>query len=372
MDSHRKQEDEEVARSMRLTRDPPPSHTPTAEATSRTKLRNLFLKIAITVAAVCSKNSLDIKLIIVQAAQLPVSSVEPGTRASTSPPDSAKIITDAWDAHLITCAAVRARRDALDSLEDCSSLYVLFQFLFAQPPLLASALVVADYALVHSLESDPEIYQIVIPHMMQERTTYIRFLPLQEVHAPYDSAREHERTEQRRLGRARHQECAPGTITNIREIIVDYDQSRVGEALRSRSRKVGQLALGARCFVRPPIIASLRVQQQSFGRMFATILLTVAILAILHAAFSTYEHLSHLKALGRPEGSLPADIIIEAVLALILGTIGATMRSPQLREITWRSEMKERPLDEINPRMSFKTFAQQAGLITAEKDESKQ
>ena len=73
--------------------------------------------------------------------------------------------------------------------------------------------------------------------------------------------------------------------------------------------------------------------------------------------------LSHLKALGRPEGALPNDvsettrtlltdrdmtaypafqIVVEAGMSLVLAIIGATIRSPSLREVTWRSEMKRR------------------------------
>ncbi|KAI0705235.1 hypothetical protein BC835DRAFT_1261489 [Cytidiella melzeri] len=131
--------------------------------------------------------------------------------------------------------------------------------------------------------------------------------------------------------------------------------------------------------------------------MFGNVLLTISILMILHAAFSTYEHLSVLKAAGRPsEGGLPADIVIEALFAFVLGTVAATIRAPELKEITWRSEMKKRyvdaassppcfwvsygmipffsrwtglnsPLEEIDPRMSFTNFAQRAGLVAGEK-----
>ena len=64
--------------------------------------------------------------------------------------------------------------------------------------------------------------------------------------------------------------------------------------------------------------------------------------------------LSHLKALGRPEGALPNDvsetmpieltdrdmtvhsafqIVVEAAISLVLAIIGATIRSPSLREV---------------------------------------
>ncbi|GJE91279.1 membrane magnesium transporter-like protein [Phanerochaete sordida] len=100
--------------------------------------------------------------------------------------------------------------------------------------------------------------------------------------------------------------------------------------------------------------------------MVGNVLLLLACVAILHAAFSTYEHLSQLKALGRPEGALPTDIVIEAIVALALGTLGSVLRTDELREITWRSEMKKRPLEDIDPRLSFSVFAARAGLLPAQ------
>ncbi|KAI0917856.1 hypothetical protein AcW1_006877 [Taiwanofungus camphoratus] len=83
----------------------------------------------------------------------------------------------------------------------------------------------------------------------------------------------------------------------------------------------------------------------------------------LIAAFSTYQHLSYLKALGRPAGSLPQDIVFEALAALFLAIVGATIRTPDLREVTWRSEMKRRSVEDQGPWMSFATFAQRAGIL---------
>lgn len=36
------------------------------------------------------------------------------------------------------------------------------------------------------------------------------------------------------------------------------------------------------------------------------------------------------------------QIVLEAAAALVFGIIGATMRAPALKEVTWRSEMKKR------------------------------
>ncbi|KAK7687801.1 hypothetical protein QCA50_009020 [Cerrena zonata] len=74
--------------------------------------------------------------------------------------------------------------------------------------------------------------------------------------------------------------------------------------------------------------------------------------------------LSHLKALGQPEGSLPSDIVAEALIALVFGIIGASIRTPELRGTTWRSEMKRRAKEESDPRLSFQLFAERAGILS--------
>ncbi|KAJ7281439.1 magnesium transporter [Mycena rebaudengoi] len=90
--------------------------------------------------------------------------------------------------------------------------------------------------------------------------------------------------------------------------------------------------------------------------MLGAVFLFLATVAILHAAFSTYEHLSHLKAMGRPEGSLPLDIIIEALFALVVGTVGASLNAPPLKEITWAAEMRTRSIDDMDSRLGFASY----------------
>ncbi|KAL5536946.1 hypothetical protein ACEPAF_769 [Sanghuangporus sanghuang] len=97
--------------------------------------------------------------------------------------------------------------------------------------------------------------------------------------------------------------------------------------------------------------------------MLGRILFTVAVLTLLHAAFSTYEHLSYLKALGRPEGPLPQDIVAEALVSLILAIIGASLNAPELKEITWRSEMRKRKIDDMDSRLGFANWNNRGSQI---------
>ncbi|KAF9511369.1 hypothetical protein BS47DRAFT_1181577 [Hydnum rufescens UP504] len=84
-------------------------------------------------------------------------------------------------------------------------------------------------------------------------------------------------------------------------------------------------------------------------------LILIAGLTLFHGAFSTYENLSQLKALGRlgTEHRMPWDTAIELLGALILFIIGATVNAPRLNEITWSSQMAKLSIDEMDSRMSF-------------------
>ncbi|KAK7061028.1 hypothetical protein VNI00_000763 [Paramarasmius palmivorus] len=97
--------------------------------------------------------------------------------------------------------------------------------------------------------------------------------------------------------------------------------------------------------------------------MLGRFVLLTAILVVLHAAFSTYEHLSHLKALGKPEGSLPQDIVLEALVGLALGILGASLNAPTLKGMTWASEMRKRSIDEMDARTGFASFVNRGRRI---------
>ncbi|KIJ55370.1 hypothetical protein M422DRAFT_23963 [Sphaerobolus stellatus SS14] len=84
------------------------------------------------------------------------------------------------------------------------------------------------------------------------------------------------------------------------------------------------------------------------------VILAIAAVTLFHAAFSTYEHLSQLKTLERPQDlPLPSDIVIECLVALLLGIFGAVLNTPPLKPITWSMEMKNRTMGEMDSRLGF-------------------
>ncbi|KAF4610684.1 hypothetical protein D9613_006990 [Agrocybe pediades] len=97
--------------------------------------------------------------------------------------------------------------------------------------------------------------------------------------------------------------------------------------------------------------------------MLGRIFLLLATLGTFHAAYSTYEHLSHLKALERPEGSLPQDIVLEIFIALFLGIIGACLNTPAFKEISWSSEMRKHKIDEMDSRLGFANYVNRGKML---------
>ncbi|KAJ3890696.1 hypothetical protein GG344DRAFT_48925 [Lentinula edodes] len=77
---------------------------------------------------------------------------------------------------------------------------------------------------------------------------------------------------------------------------------------------------------------------------------------LLFATLLVLHDLSHLKSLGKPEGSLPYDIVLEAIIALALGILGASLNASSLKETTWSSEMKTRSIDEMDARLGFANY----------------
>ncbi|VDC03436.1 unnamed protein product [Peniophora sp. CBMAI 1063] len=98
--------------------------------------------------------------------------------------------------------------------------------------------------------------------------------------------------------------------------------------------------------------------------MLRPTLFWVACLLLVHSAYSSYEHLSHLKAVGRPEGALPLDIAAEALLAMVLGIVGACLKAPQSKDITWAGEMKTRSIDDADSRLTFANYTTRGRVLT--------
>ncbi|KAL7411724.1 hypothetical protein BDY24DRAFT_395818 [Mrakia frigida] len=86
--------------------------------------------------------------------------------------------------------------------------------------------------------------------------------------------------------------------------------------------------------------------------LLQTCLTWLPLAVLLHAAFSAYEHLAHLKALDRQD-SLPSSIVIEALAAFAVFLVGVPLSSQPLMKISWESYMQSRTIDEVDSKLAF-------------------
>ncbi|ORY01563.1 hypothetical protein K493DRAFT_388865 [Basidiobolus meristosporus CBS 931.73] len=106
------------------------------------------------------------------------------------------------------------------------------------------------------------------------------------------------------------------------------------------------------------------------------ILSLVGLLVLAHSAYSTYERkisfcipentletkvhhdvdLSYLKAAEKLENGLPADIIFECLLGVLIFMFGFTLVSGSLKPILMEIEMSKQTIAKFDSRPSFQTF----------------
>lgn len=75
------------------------------------------------------------------------------------------------------------------------------------------------------------------------------------------------------------------------------------------------------------------------------IVLTAGTLIFLHAAYSTYEHLTLRKSLGLvglEAQKMPIDITIETLVSFVIILLGVSMTATPLKQVTWASEMRKK------------------------------
>ncbi|KAN0065330.1 hypothetical protein ACQY0O_001166 [Thecaphora frezii] len=97
------------------------------------------------------------------------------------------------------------------------------------------------------------------------------------------------------------------------------------------------------------------------------LLLVLATITFLHAAYSTYEHLSLRKSLDlSTEGaSMPLDITLETLFSLLLFLFGVTLTADPLKQITWASEMRTQTIQTVDSRPAFATLNHRGAVLFA-------
>ncbi|KAI9495732.1 membrane magnesium transporter-domain-containing protein [Zychaea mexicana] len=91
---------------------------------------------------------------------------------------------------------------------------------------------------------------------------------------------------------------------------------------------------------------------QSAGKVIALI----STLFLAHSAFSTYEHLSYLKAVEQAESVLPIEIVVECLLSALATLFGVIISAAPFKNIALESQMSTMTIDKFDTRPSFVGF----------------
>ncbi|RKP23550.1 membrane magnesium transporter-domain-containing protein [Syncephalis pseudoplumigaleata] len=95
------------------------------------------------------------------------------------------------------------------------------------------------------------------------------------------------------------------------------------------------------------------------------LLCSVGMVLLTHAGYSTYEHLSYLKAVARSADGLSFDIIVECLAGMLVLMIGVTLVSGPLREALLEEAMATQTVEEVESRPSFVTFHGRSRVLFA-------
>ncbi|KAG0289237.1 Membrane magnesium transporter 1 [Dissophora globulifera] len=79
-------------------------------------------------------------------------------------------------------------------------------------------------------------------------------------------------------------------------------------------------------------------------------------LLLFHSGYSTFEHLSYLKAVDGHESGLPLDITIELIMSVALFGLGIVMVADDFKEILMETEMAKQSIESLDARPSFYAF----------------
>ncbi|KAG0327627.1 Membrane magnesium transporter 1 [Dissophora globulifera] len=79
-------------------------------------------------------------------------------------------------------------------------------------------------------------------------------------------------------------------------------------------------------------------------------------LFLFHSGYSTFEHLSYLKAVDGHESGLPLDITIELIMSVALFGLGIVMVADDFKEILMETEMAKQSIESLDARPSFYAF----------------
>ncbi|ORX61857.1 hypothetical protein DM01DRAFT_1341774 [Hesseltinella vesiculosa] len=109
------------------------------------------------------------------------------------------------------------------------------------------------------------------------------------------------------------------------------------------------------------------MSQQVLGKAIGMI----GALFLLHSAFSTYEHLAYLKAVGLGKEEIPIEIVVECLASALVTLVGVVLSAQPFKNILMQEEIKKLTIDKVDTRASFMTFDHRHIHSTAAQQERK-
>ncbi|ORZ04174.1 membrane magnesium transporter-domain-containing protein [Lobosporangium transversale] len=79
-------------------------------------------------------------------------------------------------------------------------------------------------------------------------------------------------------------------------------------------------------------------------------------LLLFHSGYSTFEHLSYLKAVDGHESGLPTDIVVELLVSVAIFGLGIVLVADNFKEILMETEMAKQSIESLDARPSFYSF----------------
>ncbi|KAF9559000.1 Membrane magnesium transporter 1 [Mortierella alpina] len=82
----------------------------------------------------------------------------------------------------------------------------------------------------------------------------------------------------------------------------------------------------------------------------------IGFLLLFHSGYSTFEHLSYLKAIDGHESGLPLDIVVELLASVAFFGLGIVLVADDFKEILMETEMAKQSIESLDARPSFYSF----------------
>ncbi|KAI8916491.1 membrane magnesium transporter-domain-containing protein [Powellomyces hirtus] len=121
--------------------------------------------------------------------------------------------------------------------------------------------------------------------------------------------------------------------------------------------QVTQLSQRAACFCSVVVAHfTFTLTKANMTSWIGRLIYSIGALLLVHSGYSAFEHVAYLKTVGKAEGALPSDIILECLTSVLFCMAGISLVSGDLKPISLVDEVATLSMDSIDARPSFRTM----------------